>query len=87
MTRIGRYLKAYPVERLRQFPPWAELAKEPPDQPYLYVQENYTVTEGIFLDEAIVFDQVTPEWIAFCENNLAFSMPEWAVTANQETSS
>jgi hypothetical protein len=86
MTKLGRYVKAYPVERLRAFPQWAELATEPADRPYLYVQENYTVTDGIFQDEGVVFDRVTPEWVAFCTDQLGFAMPDWAVAEAQERS-
>lgn len=45
---------------------------------YLFLQENYVVTDGIFLDEHVVFDQVTPEWKAFCQSTLAFEIPDYA---------
>lgn len=43
------------------------------DDEILYLQENYTVTAGIFLDESIVFSQVTPEWKEFCDSVLGFA--------------
>jgi hypothetical protein len=39
-----------------------EVDRELTDDDYLYVQEDYTVTAGIFIDENVVFDSVTPEW-------------------------
>lgn len=48
------------------------------DDDFLYLQENYVVTDGIFIDENIIFDSVTPEWIDFCRNTLAFDVPEFA---------
>jgi hypothetical protein len=42
---------------------------------YLYLQENFTVTDGIFVDEFIIFDAVTPEWIEFCQKTLDFQQP------------
>jgi hypothetical protein len=33
------------------------------------------VTDGIFLDENIIFDEVTPEWMDFCTNTLKFDIP------------
>lgn len=48
------------------------------DDDYLFLQENYVVTDGIFLDEFVVFDQVTPEWKAFCTETLAFEIPDYA---------
>lgn len=52
-----------------------EIQKELTDDDILYLQENFTVTDGIFLDQAIIFDQVTPEWKAFCEKVLDFHIP------------
>lgn len=45
------------------------------DDDYLYLQENLVVTDGVFIDEHIVFDEVTPEWREFCEKVLKFEMP------------
>jgi hypothetical protein len=107
MAEMGRYCKAYPVVRLREFPGWKEnaqgLKKEKPqagmkkkkkpqngapeeqppvetqrvltDDDYLYLQENFVVTDGIFIDENIVFDDVTPEWLEFCKETLKFEIP------------
>ncbi|MEM1173029.1 MAG: hypothetical protein AAGJ08_29180, partial [Cyanobacteria bacterium P01_H01_bin.35] len=36
------------------------------DDDFLYLQENYIVTDGIYKDENIIFDNVTPEWKEFC---------------------
>ena len=44
---------------------------------YLFLQENYVVTDGIFLDEHIIFDRVTPEWQEFCTKELAFEIPDY----------
>jgi hypothetical protein len=45
------------------------------DNDFLYLQENYVVTDGIFMDENIIFNRVTPDWIEFCENELQFEIP------------
>ncbi len=45
------------------------------DEDVLYLQENYVVTNGIFKDEQIVFDAVTPEWQHFCQTVLQFEVP------------
>ena len=47
------------------------------DEDVLYVQENFIVTDGIFIDENIIFDDVTDEWKAFCGEKLAFEIPEY----------
>jgi hypothetical protein len=47
------------------------------DDDYLFLQENYVVTDGIFLDEHVIFDRVTPEWQEFCTKELAFEIPDY----------
>lgn len=98
MATMGRYCKAYPVARLREFSGWTEnlqnldpgaLDGEESDTPgprhelrdddYLFLQETYVVTDGIFLDEHVIFDAVTPEWRAFCDATLQFEIPDYAV--------
>jgi hypothetical protein len=69
MANMGRYCKAYPIARLREFGGWAEngenarkvrreidgveveAPRELTDGDHLYLQENYVVTDGIFIDE------------------------------------
>lgn len=53
----------------------AEVDKELTDDNFLYLQENYVVTDGIFKDENIIFDNVTPEWKDFCTTTLLFEIP------------
>jgi hypothetical protein len=90
MAKMGTYCKAYPAERLREFGEWpgatspgfGEAVSAPGESnpaevqgDFLYVQENYVVTAGIFIDEHIIFDNVTPEWVEFCKNSLRFEVP------------
>jgi hypothetical protein len=39
---------------------------------YVFLHDTFAVTEGIFNDERIIFDAVTPEWVAFCRQTLGF---------------
>lgn len=50
------------------------------DDDFLYLQENYVVTDGIFKDENIIFNAVTPEWKDFCTNTLLFEIPNYETT-------
>jgi hypothetical protein len=54
------------------------------DKDYLFLQENYVVTDGIFLDENIIFDDLIPEWIDFCKNILKFEIPVYESVKIQE---
>ena len=40
------------------------------DEDYVYLQLDYTVTDGIFVNENVIFNEVTPEWIEFCQSVL-----------------
>ena len=99
MAKMGRYCKAYPITRFREYSSWTENAAQAraekqtvdgkevevqrtlTDDDHLYLQEDYRVTDGIFLDENVIFDDVTPEWVDYCTNVLKFEIPKPA-TAN-----
>jgi hypothetical protein len=54
-----------------------EVQREITDDTVLYLQENYVVTDGIYKDEHVIFDDVTEEWKTFCEDQLDFEVPEF----------
>ncbi len=59
------------------------------DKDYLYLHDNLVVTDGIFDDQNIIFDEITPEWEAFCRDVLKFEVPDYQRTEigrNQENS-
>lgn len=95
MATMGKYCKAYLLKQLRQFNQWSERQENTSevnrtltDDDVLYLQENYVVTDGIFKDENIVFDDVTPEWKEFCHIVLHFEIPvyESVTVATKEES-
>lgn len=54
-----------------------EVARETiDDEDILYLHDSYVVTDDVFLDEHVVFSDVTDEWKAFCHDELAFEVPE-----------
>jgi hypothetical protein len=86
MPTIGKYCKAYPIDKFREFSSWNENKEYPghekgegmhaeEESKYLFLHDNYAVTDGIFVDENIVFDDVSSEWIAFCKEALEFEIP------------
>lgn len=44
------------------------------DADILYLHDSYIVTDGIFKDEHIIFDNPTDEWKQFCQETLKFSI-------------
>ena len=47
-----------------------ELVRTLTDDDYVYLQLDYTVTDGIFVNENVIFNEITPEWIEFCRSVL-----------------
>jgi len=47
-----------------------ELVRTLTDDDYVYLQLDYTVTDGIFVNENVIFNEITPEWIEFCQSVL-----------------
>ena len=78
MATMGKYCKAYLLKQFGQFNQWnenKEINQELTEDSVLYLQESYVVTDGIFKDENIIFDNVTDEWKDFCHNILEFEIP------------
>jgi hypothetical protein len=46
------------------------------DDDILYLQEDLTVTDGIFKDENILFQDESSGWQSFCHDTLEFEVPE-----------
>lgn len=94
MSKMSKYCKAYPIPRFREFSDWQENstnARKENDAPrpltdedFLYLQENLVVTDGIFIDENVIFDNVTPEWADFCRNTLRFELPDYVSAASEK---
>ena len=54
-----------------------EEQRELSENDHFYLQENFVVTDGIFIDENIIFDNITPEWEAYCKDNLKFQVSDY----------
>jgi hypothetical protein len=96
---MGIYCKAYQLSELRRYPKWSEnaaAARQLPsadgsgnapralsDSDIVYVQENHVVTDGIFKNQNVLFDAVDAQWVAFCEQQLGFAIPDDVIRASQ----
>ena len=52
-----------------------EVERQLDDDSILYLHESYIVTDGIYKDENIIFENVTDEWKQFCHETLSFEVP------------
>jgi hypothetical protein len=74
----------YPLRDFEGSPEWAPKAEGGADgqladagDAYLFLHDTYVVTRGVHVDRAVVFDAVTPTWVAFCRDQLGFDPPAW----------
>jgi hypothetical protein len=92
MATMGKYCRAYPITRFREYKEWNEKSENVrrerkvvagkevevklvlSDEDHLYLHKNYVVTDGVFKDENIIFDDVTSEWREFCTHTLNFEI-------------
>lgn len=82
-TAGRKYCKAYRRSALEAYPKWSENTGEGEGQnatvdsdPIHYLHQDFVVTKSITREEDVVFDEVSPEWRAFCESSLAFKVPD-----------
>jgi hypothetical protein len=52
-----------------------EVERKLDDDSILYLHDNYIVTDGIYVDENVIFDHVTDVWKQFCHETLGFEVP------------
>jgi ankyrin repeat protein len=87
-----KYCKAYPLAKLRQFSGWVESrinwkaknngetaeseAEEFSDDDIMFIHQDYTVTQSMWHNENVIFNQVTSEWKDFCTTALNFKVPD-----------
>jgi hypothetical protein len=52
-----------------------EVERKLDDDSILYLHESYIVTDDIYNDQNVIFDNVTDEWKRFCHETLSFEVP------------
>ena len=50
--------------------------KEFADSDVVFIHQDFTVTESMWHNENVIFNQVTPEWRVFCADMLQFKVPD-----------
>ncbi len=87
---LRQYCKAYLLADLRRYPGWPAShahgsnghngnGAQPPaaaDEEIAFLHQDYTVTQSMQHDEDVLFAEVTPEWQAFCADELKFRVPD-----------
>jgi hypothetical protein len=85
------YCKAYHLKDLRQFASWTEKHEENEealsDEDIVYIWDDFTVVKSpVIPDKGLIFDEITPQWQAFCKETLQFEIPEDLRYAYEEQS-
>jgi hypothetical protein len=52
-----------------------EVRRELTDDSIVYIHDSYIVTDGIYKDMNLLFDDVTDAWKEFCHSTLGFEIP------------
>ena len=84
-----KYCKAYHIEDLRKYPEWRESRinwkrsekngesdETFSDDKIVFIHQDFRVTESIWPEENIIFNEVVPAWKEFCSNSLNFKVPD-----------
>ena len=89
-SSLRNYAKAYLLQELRKFSGWREekinwketvpsnengSVRELSDSDVVFLHQDFTVTQLIWPGENVIFNQPTPEWQEFCEQELQFRVP------------
>jgi uncharacterized protein len=85
------YCKAYHVQDFRRFADWKESRinwkttddadsmgpdAEFADDDIFFLHQDYVVTQSIWPNENVIFNNVTPEWQDYCHSVLGFKVPD-----------
>jgi len=78
------YCRAYEIGDLRRYTEWSEHQGAVKDarqdglssNDVVYLHQDFTVTRSMWPNQEVLFSNVTPEWKAFCQAALKFSVPE-----------
>jgi len=80
------YCKAYFLDALQRYPKFVDARAEgdrtavradgESRQEIVYLHQDMRVTQSVWHNENVVFDDVTPEWVDFCRTELNFAIPE-----------
>ncbi len=87
---MHKYCKAYHLKDLRQFHNWTEKHEENEeelsDDSVVYLWDDFTVVRSpVIPDKGLLFNEITPEWQAFCQEVLKFEIPEDLRYAYEQT--
>jgi hypothetical protein len=74
-SSLTNYAQAYLLGDLRKFSGWREEKTELTDSDVVFLHQDLTVTQLIWPGENVLFNQQTPEWQQFCEQQLHFRVP------------
>ncbi|WP_031064524.1 hypothetical protein [Streptomyces sp. NRRL WC-3742] len=75
------YYRGFLLRDVRRFADWADSAlpgsAELPDETVVFLREDLTVVRNpVLADQEVLWDSATPQWRAFCEQDLRFELPD-----------
>lgn len=78
------YCRAYHLRELRAYDDWEESgegdaqdsAESLGEEDVVYLHQDYTVTRSMWHGEDVLWDEITEDWVTFCQDQLDFAIPE-----------
>ena len=78
-----KYCKAHHLKDLRAFPAWSEKKENADGEAHeefandkvVFIHQDLTVTESVWHNEHVIFNNVDSAWEEFCTNALKFKVP------------
>jgi len=83
---LTTYTRAYRLGELRRYSGWRQnpaqsdaggpTDTQASDGQTVYLRSDFVVLQNCFDESPVLFDAVTPQWVAFCKNTLGFDAPD-----------
>lgn len=70
------YCRAYTLGQLRAAAMWSDDATDLADDAIVYLHDDHSVSRAVWRGEDVVFAEVTPQWIEYCQQTLGFQIPD-----------
>lgn len=87
--RERKYCKAYHLSELREYSGWSEsrinwkekksdkrISEDFSGDDIVFIHQDFTVTQSMWHDENVIFNQVSADWKSFCQDRLGFKVPD-----------
>ena len=80
---MHNYCKAYHISSMQHFSGWSGGKKEVDGDELCYLWDDFLVRQSPIQRDTVLFDTITPEWLAFCKQHLQFEVDATVVSLQE----